>query len=122
MRKRRPTLRERIAADRAARWQREATAGFRFATTFTIGARNYDDRFFRTLAEAEVRRDELLAENACEFPRDYYERQAHAVFMWARVSRFDGLRWCLVDASERQVLYGVDFADGTGEKVRGPGY
>ena len=107
-----------LEAEQAKERSVRAATGFVFALTYTIDALRYGPIYFETLLAAVEHRDKMIRDNECEIPMDYYDREAHLLKMAIKIEAFDRGAWEFVGGSLREVVYGVDFADGTREKVR----
>jgi hypothetical protein len=59
---------------------------------------------FRTVAEAETRRDAMLAEHERPIPKDYFERQARLTKLTISIATWDGRSWAGVEGAGRQIV------------------
>lgn len=104
--------RERKQAEQAKERAERAASGDVFALSWSIDGFRYGPLYFRTLAETTERRDQMVREHECSIPMDYYTSAARVVMLRAEVEVFEQGTWHGVEGSLREVVYGVDYADG----------
>lgn len=100
---------------RKEQFQREAEAravrdGEHFALRWTI-EQAYGPVYFRSLQEAELRRDEIIQSQTRALPSDYFERQVFVVRLSVWIEAFANGSWSIVPDSGRSGVKRVDYVD-----------
>lgn len=104
-------LRARLAERRANDERSALQRGERFAIAWTAGVGSYGPVYFKTLADAEAKREDMIKKNEKEIPDDYFMSQASVTTLKVSISEHVDGEWRQVAGSERSCVWEVEYAD-----------
>ncbi|MBK9260240.1 MAG: hypothetical protein IPM54_10435 [Polyangiaceae bacterium] len=85
--------------------------GYRFAVWWSRDGVRYGYKQFRTLAEAEAKRDAMIRKNEKPTPADYFDRQAHLVQLRVWIEQIACGDMTPISGSSRECVCDCVYAD-----------